>query len=126
MYYVWKRKETKKKKSRESCYHRPKEDTHLLSWVENSGLLEDLAHNGHSRVDRVRDDEDKRLGAVLSARLGKIAHNSGIDLFIFIRICCISKESGTCQVNSSTGGEREKKRKNRVCPDVLMYVRYTV
>lgn len=45
---VWKRKEAKKKMSRESCYHQLKEDAHLLSCIENSGLLEDLAHNGHS------------------------------------------------------------------------------
>lgn len=57
---------------------------HLLSWIKNSGLLEDLAHNGHSRVDRVRDDENKGLGAMFSARLRKITHNPGIDLLSFV------------------------------------------
>jgi len=43
-------------------------------------LLEDLADNGHSRVDGVGDDEDKGAGAVLGNALGEIANNAGVDL----------------------------------------------
>lgn len=43
-------------------------------------LLEDLADNGDSRVDRVGNDEDKGTRAVLGNALGEIANDAGVDL----------------------------------------------
>lgn len=57
--------------------------THLLFRVENAMLLEDLAHNGHSRVDRVRNDEDKGSRAVFRHALCQITHNACVDLQVF-------------------------------------------
>lgn len=48
--------------------------------VEDTGLLEDLSEDGDGGVDRVGDDEDVSLGAVLSDSLGEISDDRGVGV----------------------------------------------
>lgn len=43
-------------------------------------LFVNLAHDRHSGVDRVSDDEHVSLGANLGSSCGQISHNGGIGL----------------------------------------------
>lgn len=52
---------------------------HALGVVDTSSL-EDLGGNGDGRVDRVGDDEDVCLGAVLSSSLGQVADDRGVGV----------------------------------------------
>ena len=53
---------------------------HSLLGIEDTMLLENFGHNGHSRVDRVGDDKNKSLRAVSGNTLGQITDDTGIDL----------------------------------------------
>lgn len=47
-----------------------------LRLVVDAGRLEDLGEDGHSRVDRVGDDVDDGVRAVLRDRCGKVCNNA--------------------------------------------------
>lgn len=47
--------------------------------VKDASSLKDLCGDGNSRIDRVGDDQNKCLGAVLSDTLDQVAHNTGVD-----------------------------------------------
>lgn len=49
-------------------------------WVENASSLENLSGDGDGRVDGVRDDEDKSLGAMFCDALDEGVDDAGIDL----------------------------------------------
>jgi hypothetical protein len=48
--------------------------------VENAILLENFHYDGNSRVDRVGDDQYKRVWCCLSNSSREVTDNSGIDL----------------------------------------------
>lgn len=51
-----------------------------LLGVKDTGLLKDLCNNRNSRVDRVGNDTDESVRAVLSNALGKVADDAGVDV----------------------------------------------
>jgi hypothetical protein len=48
--------------------------------IKDTVLFEHLRHDGYCRVDRIRDDQDKCVGGILSDPCCKIANNPSIDL----------------------------------------------
>lgn len=55
-------------------------DTEETARIEDASGLEDLGGNGDGGVDRVGDDEDQCLGAVLGNALDQVADDAGVDL----------------------------------------------
>jgi hypothetical protein len=48
--------------------------------IENTGRFEHLRSDWNSRVDWVRDDEDKGLGGEFSDALSQVSHDSSVNL----------------------------------------------
>lgn len=55
-------------------------DTEEALRVKDASALENLSSNRDGRVDRVRDDQDESLGAVLGNALDKVTDDASIDL----------------------------------------------
>lgn len=55
-------------------------DTEEALRVKDASALENLSSNRDGRVDRVRDDQDESLGAVLGNALDKITDDASVDL----------------------------------------------
>lgn len=55
-------------------------DTEQALGVVDTGLLEDLSGDGDGAVDRVGDDEDVGVGAVLGDSLGEVADDGGVGV----------------------------------------------
>ena len=55
-------------------------DTEQLLGVEDTSGLEELGGNGDGGVDRVGDDKDVGLGAVLGDALNEALDDAGVDL----------------------------------------------
>ena len=53
---------------------------HLPLGIKYTSLLQSLGKDGHCRIDGVRDDKDKRLGAGVGDGLGKGRANPSVDL----------------------------------------------
>ena len=55
-------------------------DTEQTAGVVDTGLLQDLGGDGNGAVDRVGDDQDVGVGAVLSDRLGEVTDDGGVGV----------------------------------------------
>ena len=55
-------------------------DTEETLGVVDTGLLQDLGGDGDGAVDRVGDDQDVGIGAVLGDRLGEVTDNRGVGV----------------------------------------------
>lgn len=55
-------------------------DTEEALRVKDASALENLSSNRDGRVDRVRDDQDESLGAVLGNTLDEITDDASVDL----------------------------------------------
>lgn len=54
-------------------------DTEKTLGIEDASLLEHLGSNWDGRVNRIGNDEDKRLGAELGNSLDEVSHNASVD-----------------------------------------------
>jgi hypothetical protein len=55
-------------------------DTEEAAGVVDAGLLQDLGGDGNGAVDRVGDDQDVGVGAVLGDRLGEVTDDRGVGV----------------------------------------------
>jgi len=55
-------------------------DTEQAAGVVDTGLLQNLGGDGDGAVDRVGDDQDVGVGAVLGDRLGEVTDDGGVGV----------------------------------------------